>query len=385
MAGVVLKQISKSFGSTHVLRGIDIDIRDGEFLTLLGPSGCGKSTLLRIIAGLEHHDSGSVSIGGRVIDRLAPKDRNVAMVFQTYALYPHLTVRGNMALPLRMKRLTGPQRWPLIGRMLPGAGKALADIQGEVEVVAETLGLTSLLDRRPSQLSGGQRQRVAVGRAMVRQPAVFLMDEPLSNLDAERRTLMRAELAALHRRLGVTFIYVTHDQVEAMTLSTRVAVMDGGVVLQIGTPQEIYDAPADRRVAEFVGSPRMNVLTAQVENGTLVLEGRRLWPASTSNNSRPIFLGIRPEAISLVAAATPTSCALRIESVEHLGSDVHVNCISGEGQRFVLRTSSTSAGLLRHGETVHAELDPSAIHLFEEDGSRSPTGSREPSPRKAKR
>jgi multiple sugar transport system ATP-binding protein len=270
MAAVALREIRKSFGSTSVLKNVSLEIASGEFLTLLGPSGCGKSTLLRIIAGLEAQDAGTVTIGDRVVDGLRPKLRDVAMVFQSYALYPHMTVAQNMGLPLRMRRLSFAQRLPFIGRLLPGTQRVAEEIDNEVVRTAKALEIGHLLHRKPGQLSGGQRQRVAVGRAMVRHPAVFLMDEPLSNLDAQLRVQMRTEIKDLHRRLGATFVYVTHDQSEAMTLSDRVAVMLQGDLLQVGSPQQIYADPADLRVAEFIGSPRINILPGVVRDTGLV-------------------------------------------------------------------------------------------------------------------
>jgi multiple sugar transport system ATP-binding protein len=255
MARVGLNSIGKSFGATRVLDGVDLDVAHGEFLTLVGASGCGKSTLIRIIAGLEPQSEGSVSIDGAAIDRLRPHERRVAMVFQSYALYPHMSVFANIALPLTMQRLALWERLPLVKHLSPHRRRALPGIERDVRAVADQLQIEPLLARKPAQLSGGQRQRVALGRAMVRQPAVFLMDEPLSNLDAKLRVHMRSELAELHKRLGSTFIYVTHDQVEAMTMSDRVAMMDGGRILQLGAPGELYARPASIKVAQFIGSP----------------------------------------------------------------------------------------------------------------------------------
>ncbi len=255
MATLALRGLSKSFGATQILKQVDLSVADGEFLSLVGPSGCGKSTLLRIVAGLESADKGSVEIGGAPAGHLRAADRDLAMVFQSYALYPHLTVAGNIAVPLRMRRLTAAQRLPLLGPVLPGARSRGREIEARVRAVADMLDIAHLLDRRPGQLSGGQRQRVALGRAMVREPAAFLLDEPLSNLDAKMRLQTRTEIAALNRRLGTTFLYVTHDQVEAMTMSDRIAVMMDGEILQLGTPEELYDRPADIRVARFIGSP----------------------------------------------------------------------------------------------------------------------------------
>src|SRR6185312_7986730 len=252
MASIALKGIGKSFGTTGVLSGIDLAIADGEFITLVGPSGCGKSTLIRIIAGLEPQSAGSIEIGGRPIDHLRPHERRVAMVFQSYALYPHMSVADNIALPLTMQRLSVVERLPLVKHLSPRRRRVMREV---------------MLARKPAQLSGGQRQRVALGRAMVRHPDVFLMDEPLSNLDAKLRVHMRSELAELHMRLATTFVYVTHDQVEAMTMSDRVAMMDAGRILQLGTPTELYTRPATLKVAQFIGSPAINVLPGIVDAG----------------------------------------------------------------------------------------------------------------------
>jgi multiple sugar transport system ATP-binding protein len=246
MASVELRGIAKAFGRAQVLREVGLSVRDGEFLTLVGPSGCGKSTLLRIIAGLERQDGGTVAIGGAGVDHLRPAARNVAMVFQSYALYPHLSAFDNIATPLMMARLSLLERLPLLRHLSPRRRRVMRAIAEDVRAVAAQLRITELLARRPGQLSGGQRQRVALGRAMVRSPAVFLMDEPLSNLDATLRVHMRSELAELHARLGTTFVYVTHDQVEAMTMSDRVAVMDEGRILQLGSPAELYAASCSR-------------------------------------------------------------------------------------------------------------------------------------------
>jgi multiple sugar transport system ATP-binding protein len=303
MAAVTVAGLRKSFGATQVLRDVSLSVRDGEFLTLVGPSGCGKTTLLRIVAGLDHADAGSVLIDGQAVDTLPPKRRDVAMVFQSYALYPYMTVRENIALPLAMRRLSRGQRLPLFGRFWPGAAARHREIAARVEATAAPLGLSSLLERRPAQLSGGQRQRVALGRAMVREPKVFLMDEPLSNLDAKLRVSTRSEIAQLHRSLGATFVYVTHDQVEAMTMSDRVALMMDGQLLQLASPQEIYDDPTDLRVAEFIGTPRINVLRATRVDGALRIAGAR-WPLEVAPDaSAPMAaqlrIAVRPEWFTL--------------------------------------------------------------------------------------
>ncbi|HMA31358.1 MAG TPA: sn-glycerol-3-phosphate ABC transporter ATP-binding protein UgpC, partial [Casimicrobiaceae bacterium] len=255
MAAVTITAVRKWFGSTQVIRGVDIEIADGEFCVLVGPSGCGKSTLLRMIAGLEEITEGEVATGGKVVNRILPKERDIAMVFQNYALYPHMTVRDNMSFSLKL------------------AKRGRDDIEKRVARAAEILALSSYLDRYPRQLSGGQRQRVAMGRAIVRDPQVFLFDEPLSNLDAKLRVAMRAEISKLHRRLGATIIYVTHDQVEAMTLADRIAVLRAGAVEQVGTPSELYGAPANLFVARFLGTPEMNTLPGRAAGKVLDVAG----------------------------------------------------------------------------------------------------------------
>ena len=292
--------IAKSFGSVPVLAGIDLEIADGEFLTLVGSSGCGKSTLIRIIAGLEPQTSGSVEIDGRAIDHLRPHERRVALVFQSYALYPHMSAGANIALPLTMQRLSQWERMPLVKHLSPR--RRARDARRSTRKCARSprsCRSSRCSHRRPSQLSGGQRQRVALGRSMVRHPDVFLMDEPLSNLDAKLRVHMRTELAELHKRLQATFVYVTHDQVEAMTMSDRVAMMDAGRILQLGTPSELYAAPANLKVAQFIGSPAINLLPATVvDGGALDVLGHRLRLRTTLAPGTAATIGIRPEAIA---------------------------------------------------------------------------------------
>jgi multiple sugar transport system ATP-binding protein len=312
MAAIELEHVSKVFsGGVAAVDDVSLNVRDGDFMVLVGPSGCGKSTLLRMIAGLEDVTAGSVLIDGSDVTDLAPRHRDVAMVFQSYALYPHMTVRENMAYGLKVRR--APK----------------AEIARRVQGVAGLLGLGELLDRRPAQLSGGQRQRVAMGRAIVREPKAFLMDEPLSNLDAKLRVSMRASLAQLHSRLGVTTIYVTHDQTEAMTLGHRVAVMRSGRIVQVDEPQRLYDAPRDLFVAGFIGSPAMNLVEATLDGGEVVFGQFSVRLASERRpalSSGPVVLGIRPEAFEDASFATSAlpQLSVEVEVVEELGSEAHV-------------------------------------------------------------
>ncbi len=307
MSGVSIRNVQKSFGNVRVIEGVSIDIRDGEFVVMVGPSGCGKSTLLRMVAGLENITSGEIEIGDRIVNDLEPKDRNIAMVFQNYALYPHMSVYDNMAYGLKIQ------------------GRPKADVDARVQRAAETLELTKLLKRRPRELSGGQRQRVAMGRAIVREPAVFLFDEPLSNLDAKLRVQMRSELQALHQRLRTTTLYVTHDQVEAMTLAQRMLVMNGGRAEQVGAPLEVYSKPASTFVAGFIGSPPMNLIPGRITDGGKALAGEgdvrvRLPEPRAALDGRDVLLGVRPEHLETCApgeaSATPD-----IDFIELLGSD----------------------------------------------------------------
>ncbi len=340
MSHLELTGLSKSFGTTRVLNDVSLSVRDGEFLTLVGASGCGKSTILRVIAGLEPQDSGSVQIGGRSVDHLRPKQRNVAMVFQSYALYPHMSVAENMSMPLVMQRLNLAERLPLIGRLSPNRRRVMTGIAAEVDTVARQLQIEALLTRKPAQLSGGQRQRVALGRSMVRHPDVFLMDEPLSNLDAKLRVHMRAELTDLHRRLGVTFIYVTHDQVEAMTMSDRVALMDEGRIVQLGTPSDLYHNPSDLRVARFIGSPQINIVSGTT-TGQGIRVGEALLPITVSCPAgQVVSVGLRPEALSLDPVAGRPHVAARLTRVENLGAEVFLHfALQESGAPLVLRAT----------------------------------------------
>ncbi|HEY2685934.1 MAG TPA: sn-glycerol-3-phosphate ABC transporter ATP-binding protein UgpC [Steroidobacteraceae bacterium] len=353
MGGLALRGISKQFGATPVLENVSLDIEAGEFLVVLGPSGCGKSTLLRAIAGLEGIDGGEIEIDGRRVDQLPPGKRGVAMVFQGYALYPHMTVRGNIDFGLR------------------NVGVERGEIERRVAEVARTLELTAMLERLPGELSGGQRQRVAIGRAMVKQPKVFMFDEPLSNLDAALRTRMRQEIANLHRRIRATMIFVTHDQTEAMTLADRIVVMNKQRIEQIGTPIEIYAHPASEFVAGFIGTPAMNLLPVRAEPGSDALavalpDGTRLSTGLTSAAAgQPLRLGLRPEALSLCAPADGHTQA-RVEFVEYLGDRSHVFLALKSGERLVATDEGNCRAAIN--DEVGIRFDAGAAHLFGADG-----------------
>ena len=337
-------------GGVRAVDRVSLQVNDGEFLVLVGPSGCGKTTLLRMIAGLEETNGGAISIGDRRVDGLPPGDRDLAMVFQNYALYPHMTVRKNMAFALELRKL--PK----------------AEIERRVLGAAETLGLSPLLDRRPKELSGGQRQRVALGRAIVRQPAAFLFDEPLSNLDARLRVQMRAELKRLHRRLRTTAIYVTHDQEEAMTLGDRVVVMKDGTIQQIGRPLDVYQRPANRFVAGFVGMPPMNLIRGTVAGGIFAGEGVRLALPGRPDEAEAV-LGIRPE--HLTVRGTGERLTLRVSVLEPLGDRQDVTLTTPSGFTLVARIDSGAD--LREGEEAAFTVDASRIHLFDRLGARLET------------
>jgi multiple sugar transport system ATP-binding protein len=351
MASVAIRDVRKSFGSTQVLHGVDVDIRDGEFVILVGPSGCGKSTLLRMIAGLENISSGEIRIGDRVVNDLAPKERDIAMVFQNYALYPHMTVRDNMAFSMKLRR--APK----------------AEIEATVARAAGILGLGSLLDRYPRQLSGGQRQRVAMGRAIVRDPQVFLFDEPLSNLDAKLRVQMRTEIKELHQRLGTTIVYVTHDQIEAMTMADKIVVMHDGIVEQVGAPLDLYDRPDNLFVASFIGSPAMNLLKGHVRaNGSLHFEGEGgmrlpIGAAPAALDGRPAILGVRPEHLRLSPEGVPAEVVV----VEPTGSETQVVARIGGGEIVCLFRDRIQA---RPGETIRVQPDLAVTHLFDAETGR---------------
>ncbi|MGP9656210.1 ABC transporter ATP-binding protein [Halomonas sp. AOP35-4E-18] len=367
---VTLTGITKKYVDNVVLNDISLDIRPGEFLSLVGASGCGKSTLLRIISGLEEPDSGTVAIGERNVTHLEPQLRDVAMVFQSYALYPHMTVAENIATPLRMSRLNALARLPLIGMAVPGRYKAMAAIDAEVYAVADQLQIEALLRRKPAQLSGGQRQRVALARAMVRRPAAFLMDEPLSNLDAKLRVHMRTELTELHRRLDTTFIYVTHDQVEAMTMSDRIALMADGNILQLGTPNELYHRPATLQVAQFIGSPAINCFEAPVANGSVVLQGEPMTGLSVGEH-RSVVVAVRPEALRLNAEPGDMALHTTVRRLELQGADCFLIATQKDQDRMLhARLSPEEAVKIDVGQKITLYFRPALAHFFTEDGLR---------------
>ena len=347
MSGLTIKNVRKSYGAVNIIHGVDVEISDGEFVILVGPSGCGKSTLLRMIAGLEDITGGQISIGGRVVNDLPPKDRDIAMVFQNYALYPQMTVAQNMGFALQL------------------AGAKRAEIDEKVGEAAKILGLQPLLERKPAQLSGGQRQRVAMGRAIVRDPKVFLFDEPLSNLDAKLRVQMRAEIKELHQRLKTTIVYVTHDQIEAMTMADKIVVLQGGKVEQVGSPLELYDRPRNVFVAGFLGSPAMNFLEGKITGGAspeLILPtGTRIELASApaQSDGREVVLGIRPEDISFASAG---GVSAKVTVVEPTGSETHVALdLEGRELTWVMRERAE----LAPGQAIRISLKTPNLHFFD--------------------
>ena len=369
MSDLQIASVTKDFGATSVLKGVTLDVKDGEFISLVGPSGCGKSTLLRIIAGLETPTSGNISIGGKDMTQLRAADRNLSMVFQSYALYPHLTVAENIAVPLQMRQMTSLQRLPVLGGILPGARTQKDDIAQAVRHAAEMLEIAALLDRKPGQLSGGQRQRVALGRALVRDPAAFLLDEPLSNLDAKLRVQTRAEIAELHRRLKATFIYVTHDQVEAMTMSDRIAVMMGGEILQCAAPDVIYEDPDDIRVAEFIGSPKINILPLERNAAELTMFDKLLSTRFSIDSPKMMRLALRPEALRLTQSAPRLTG--RVMHFENLGSEVFAQiALDSDGSRVTLRAMPAQRQNLGLGAQVGLTFDLSVAMIFDAEGTR---------------
>ncbi len=370
MAGLSIENVTKHFGDTEVLKGVSLDIADGEFVSLVGPSGCGKSTLLRIIAGLEEQSSGGIRIGGSPVESQRAADRNLSMVFQSYALYPHLSVGENIAVPLKMRRMNGLQRLPLVGGLVPGTRAVASGIGRDVTHAAEMLEIGHLLDRKPGQLSGGQRQRVALGRALVREPAAFLLDEPLSNLDAKLRVQTRAEIAQLHRRLAATFVYVTHDQVEAMTMSDRIAVMMGGRILQCAPPDVVYEDPDRIEVAEFIGSPKINILPLEIAaDGRLSLLDHALDLAVVDQSRGVASLGLRPEALRLTSGDSPIRG--RVVHSENLGSELFVQIeVAGLEECVTLRALPEQRKALALGTPVALAFETDKALVFDADGAR---------------
>ncbi|MDP9928051.1 ABC transporter ATP-binding protein [Variovorax paradoxus] len=344
MATVEIQDVAKSFGSTQIIRGVSIDIRDGEFVVLVGPSGCGKSTLLRMVAGLEGIDGGEIRIGGRRVNGLLPKDRDIAMVFQNYALYPHLTVADNLAFSLKLRH--APQQ----------------ETEERVARAAKILGLEPLLTRLPKQLSGGQRQRVAMGRAIVRDPQVFLFDEPLSNLDAKLRVAMRAEIRELHQRLKATTVYVTHDQIEAMTMADKIVAMHDGIVEQVGTPLDLFDRPRNVFVAAFIGSPSMNLLPVKANGEGVVDNAGNHWavPGVPGASGQALTLGVRPEHLRLEAEGVEA----RVLVVESTGSETHLIVDAGGTKLTCVLRERVS---VRPGDQVRLGADSAHVHLFRAD------------------
>jgi multiple sugar transport system ATP-binding protein len=343
MATVEIRDVKKAFGSTQILHGVSVDIEDGQFVVLVGPSGCGKSTLLRMLAGLENITGGEISIGDRVVNKVPPKDRDIAMVFQNYALYPHMTVYQNMAFSMK----------------LAGAPKEVMD--QEVQKAARILGLEQLLHRFPRQLSGGQRQRVAMGRAIVRNPQVFLFDEPLSNLDAKLRVQMRSEIKDLHQRLKVTTVYVTHDQIEAMTMADKIVVMNHGRIEQAGAPLDLYDRPANLFVAGFIGSPAMNMLAGRIKDGRFIDGGGTHWPlppAHAGRDGAEVVYGIRPEHLRL----DPNGIQARIQVVEPTGSETQVTLRIGE---ISVMGAFRERIVANHGDVLAISPDLALVHVFD--------------------
>ena len=371
MGTISLRNISKSFGSTQVLKDLNVDIKDGEFLTLVGPSGCGKSTLLRIIAGLEQQTSGDVLIDDKNVNKIRASERDLAMVFQSYALYPHLTVRRNLETPLRLRDYNSFERLPLIGNFSPNKKNKTESINQLVNKTSETLKISELLDRKPGQLSGGQRQRVALGRAMVREPVAFLMDEPLSNLDAALRVHMRSELSELHNSLKTTFVYVTHDQAEALTMSSRMAVMIDGNLLQLDTPQEVYDNPSSLSVAQFVGSPKINIFSGSSDSsGTVSFLNVSLKRKSLETNSK-LNIGIRPEHLEITNQSDENTFSATVAYRENLGSDIffHVNTEEGMS-RIIVRGIPQLTHNISNGSKVNIKRVSDKTLLFNQEGTR---------------
>ncbi len=375
--GLKIRGLGKRFGETAVLRGLDLDVVPGEFLCLLGPSGCGKSTLLRIVAGFEEPSEGTLEAeDGTSLIGLMPSRRDIAMVFQNFALYPHMSVHDNIAAPLVMRRLSWAQRQPALGSLLPRGRAIRGEISAAVERVATQLRISHLLGRKPGQLSGGQKQRVAIGRALIREPRLFLMDEPLSSLDAALRAEMRGEIVELQRRLGITTIYVTHDQTEAMTMADRIVLMMDGRALQIGTPAEIFHDPRHVSVATFLGTPSINLVPGRMSDQGIVCLGHALPISAILPAGQAVQIGIRPEDVDVAAADGAAGSRLpwiaRIERMEPIGHETLIHMRLDTATRIVARLSGPRLA----GFTVPADgrvtvgFEASAIKLFDENGAR---------------
>ena len=378
MSDIKLKGISKFFDNNEVIKSLDLSIANGEFITVVGPSGCGKSTLLRIIAGLESQSSGDVIIDGREVNKVRASERDLAMVFQSYALYPHLSVQQNLMVPLKLRRLSRLERFPLLNWFLPKRSSKMIELNEKVLQAAEILQITHLMERKPGQLSGGQQQRVAVGRAMVREPVAFLMDEPLSNLDAALRVHMRAEISELHRKLKTTFIYVTHDQAEALTMSDRMAVMMDGEILQHDTPSEIYNNPVNLQVAEFIGSPKINVHPAESDSkGRITCMGLPISLSMKTPKQGTIKLGFRPEHTNLLSSNSNNCFEGKITYKENLGSDIYLHVNLKEDQhKMIVRSEPDKALDAKIGDMVKIGWMVEKVMAFERNGQSLPTKSK---------
>jgi multiple sugar transport system ATP-binding protein len=396
MPTIRFNDVTKSFGDNAVIKKFSAEVPDKEFLVLLGPSGCGKSTMLRMIAGLADITSGELEFDGKVVNALEPKERDIAFVFQSYALYPHLSVRANIAFPLLMSRFKPYHHLPVVSALVRRRWLRDPEIEAKVRRVAEMMELTDYLDRRPRTLSGGQRQRVAVGRALIREPSVYLLDEPLSNLDAKLRAQMRAEISALHQRVRKSFVYVTHDQVEAMTMGTRIIVLNEGVVQQYGTPKEIYDRPANTFVARFIGSPPMNLIRCVLDGRSVRFPGDVTLPLppgcpSPAGPQREVLLGVRAEKVSVVTSpdADGTTLAARAIVSEYLGAETNVAFKLGPhveqtgsspvGERDALQARVPGELHLASGAECAVRLDLTDASFFDVDsGDRLPVAEPEP-------
>lgn len=372
MPHISFQDVTKKFGKSTVIHGFSAEIEDGEFLVILGPSGCGKSTMLRVVAGLADMSSGTIEFDGTVINGLEPKERKIAFVFQSYALYPHMTVYDNIAFPLIMDRFRPWYHVPIINAIARRILRSTADVKTKVIEVAHMLELEPMLSRRPRTLSGGQRQRVAVARALVRDPDLYLLDEPLSNLDAKLRTQMRSEITDLYKKVKKSFIYVTHDQVEAMTMATKMIVMNDGEIRQIATPDEVYHSPADTFVARFIGSPPMNIVAVTVSGaGAGLPSGENIALGSKAPKTGAVLLGVRPEHVRIVDA--DKGVAAVVESVENLGAESILSLTFGapkgsaeeKGTKILAKVGGSS--IARVGDTVGIEFEPSTFRWFDAD------------------